>query len=56
MSKDKKIVSVMIELAEYIELLEYKVQALTESQANDPDWDYRIEETAVQIDKLKLGL
>jgi hypothetical protein len=56
MPKNKKIVSVMIELPEYIALLEYKMIALAQQQKDDADFDYELDELAVQIDKLRLGL
>lgn len=56
MSEKKEIVSVMITLPEYIALLEYKVQALSAQQLEDQDFDYEIDELAVQIDKLRAGL
>lgn len=56
MPQDKKIVSVMIELAEYIALLEYKMVALAQQQQEDQYFDYEVDEIAVQIDKLRAGL
>lgn len=43
----------LIPYDEFIELLEFKLIALKESQDKDSSWNYGIEELEKQIDKIK---
>jgi chaperonin cofactor prefoldin len=44
---------IKLSLEDYIELLEYKLDALEEAQRNDSSWNYGIDELKEEINTLK---